>query len=131
MLDPREQEGDAGREFGRGPVERWITLLIGAPLAGGVRDAPMDQIWAAGELGTDLPDPVAQADDVLEPLTGELVQVLRATSGDVDPACPQHAYRVGMKRLGVAAGAARLDHAATQLLGQGLGDLRTPAVARA
>ena len=39
----------------------------------------------AGELGADLADAVAQGDHPVEALAGELVQVLRAPPGDVDP----------------------------------------------
>ena len=85
----------------------------------------------AGELGADLAHAVAEADDVVEAPAGELAEVLGAAAREVDPALAHHPHRVGMQRLGMAAGAGRAHRAAGQLLGERLGHLRARAVARA
>jgi hypothetical protein len=62
-------------------------------------------------FGADLAHAVTEADDVVEALVGELTQVLGATPGDVDAALAHHLNRAGMQRLGMAAGARRIDRA--------------------
>jgi hypothetical protein len=57
--------------------------------------------------------------------------VLGAPPAQIDPAGAHDAHRVGVQRLGVAPGAARLDRATAEPLGQRLGHLRAGAVAGA
>ena len=74
---------------------------------------------------------VAQRDHGVEPVGTELVDVLDAIGADVDPPSAEHANRVGMQRLGMAAGTERMHFPRRHLSQQGLGDLRACAVARA
>ena len=92
----------------------------------GLGHAPVDL-----RLRAHLADPVAEADHAVEPDVGELVQVFRASPGDVDPARPHHAHGAGVQWLGSAAGARRLDRPAGQVLAQRFGHLRAGAVAGA
>jgi hypothetical protein len=88
----------------------------------------VDQVRLTRKLGTDFPHAVAQADHVVEAPAGELAEVLGAATGRVDPALAEDAQRVGVKRLGMTAGADRLDRATRLLLDERLGELRTRAV---
>ena len=85
----------------------------------------------AGELGTDLAHAVAEADHVVKAPAGELAEVLGTATREIDPALSHHPHRVGMQRLGMAAGAGRAHHTGGQLLGQCLGHLGARAIARA
>ena len=102
-----------------------------SPSSGGVGDAPVRRRGVAGELGADLPHPVAQRDDPVEAGPGEPAQVLGRSPGDVDAPLGHDAHGVGMQRLGVAARAAGVDRAVRPVLEQRLGDLRAGAVAGA
>src|SRR5918995_455139 len=128
MLDQLEQKGNPGGELIGGALESGIALLVASPVARRVGDAPVDQVRLTGKLGADLPHAVAEADHVVEALPCELAEVLGAAARWVNPALAQDAQRVGVKRLGMAAGADRLDPAVGELLDQRLGDLRARAV---
>ena len=65
-------------------------------------------VGRAGELGAHLADAVAQRDHVVEPLTPtNSSRCLERRPADVDAALAHDPHRVGMKWLGMAAGAAR------------------------
>ena len=85
---------------------------------------------AADRPGTraDLAHAIAEADDVVEPLPGELAQVLGAPPAS---RARHHPDGVGMQRLGPAAALAASHGAAGQPLAERLGHLRARAVARA
>ena len=100
-------------ELGGGPLERRVGRVVG--VAGSRAGSGMLQwisLGSAGELGAHLAHPVAQADHPVEALAGEHAEVLRAPAGEVDAVLAHHPHRVGVQRLGMAAGAARLDRAA-------------------
>ena len=96
-----------------------------------IADAPVHRLRRAGELGADLPHAVAEADDVVEALVGELAEVLGAAAREIDPALAHHPHRVGVQGLGMAAGAGRAHRAVGEVFGQRLGHLRARAVAGA
>src|SRR4051812_33156236 len=131
LCDRVDEKADASAQLGGAALERRQGVLVGAGLAGRVRDAPVDLLGAAGELGADLAYAVAQADHVVEALGRELVEVLGSAPGQVDAAVAHHSHGVGVQRLWVAARARRAHGAAGELLGEGLGHLRARAVARA
>ena len=129
-----EQEPDAGLQLGGRLLEGRVARLVVAVCVpgGGVGDAPVDGLGAAGELGADLAHPVAQADHPIEALLGEHAQVLRALTGQVDAVLvSHHPHGVGVQGLGVAAGAVGLDQPTGAGPGQSLGHLGAGAVARA
>ena len=97
----------------------------------GVGNAPVHETRMGRELGTDLPDPVAQRDHDVETLRDELVQVLGAVPADVDTALLHHAHRVGVQRLRVAAGAVGPNRSGRHVFEERLRDLRARAVPRA
>ena len=125
------REVDASRELRGGPFKGRQRLVIGSRLSRGVADAPMDRLRRARELGTDLAHAVTEADHVVETLVYELAEVLGAAAGDVESAVAHHPQRVGMQRLGIAAGAGRAHRAGRELLGERLRHLGAGAVARA
>src|SRR5919197_1186858 len=85
-LDRVDEEADASLEFGGGALEGGQRLGVAAGLACRVGDAPMDHVRRARELRADLAHAVAEADHIVEAPVGELVQVLRPLSRDVDAA---------------------------------------------
>ena len=65
-----QEEADARLELGGRALEGGVGLVVAARLRRRVDDAPVDRLWAAGELGADLAHPVAETDDVVEALGG-------------------------------------------------------------
>ena len=106
-----EQVADARLELRRGAFERGGGGPVGWALARGVGNAPVDELRVRRELGTDLADAIAERDHHVEAIGDELVEVLGAVAADVDPASLHDAHRVRMQRLGIAAGAGRVDRA--------------------
>ena len=127
-----EQEPDAGVQLGGRLLEGRVAGVVVGLAGGRVGDAPVDGLGLTGELGAHLAHPVTQADHPVEALVGEQVQMLRRVAGQVDAVLvSHHPHRVGVQRLGMAAGAVRLDGPTGTSPGQRLGHLGTSAVARA
>ena len=112
-------------------LERGIRCGIVVARAGGVGDAPMGGDRRPRKLWADLAHLVAKGDHPVEAVTGEARERLRRTSRNIDAALGHGPHGVGMQRLGMAAGAPGLDRAGGAVLDEGLGDLRTGAVAGA
>src|SRR5215204_4642099 len=74
------KETDPLGQLGGDPLERRIAVGF----TGRVGDAPVDRFGVIGEAGEDLSYPVAQCDHVVEALPGELVEVPRALTRQVD-----------------------------------------------
>ena len=72
---------DAGVDVRGGALEGGVARRRAR---GRVGDAPVRATWVVRELGADLAGPVAQGDHVVEPATGDRVEVPRALAGDVD-----------------------------------------------
>ena len=72
-VDQLQQKPDPGLELLAGALKCRVRVLVGLALLGGIGDAPVDEVRMLGELGTDLPDAVTQADDVTEVVGGELL----------------------------------------------------------
>ena len=107
LFDRREQEADARSRARRRCARTRVASRRRVPARAPGRGCSSGSARGAGELGADLAHPVAEADHAVEALAGELAQVLRAAAGEVDAALAHHPHRVGMQRLGMAAGAAR------------------------
>ena len=82
----------------------------------------------AGELGTDLAHALAEADDVVEPLVGELAEVLGSAARELDPRRTTRTAS-GCSGLGWLPAPAARTAPLGQVLGQRLGHLRAGAVA--
>src|SRR5690606_13454880 len=91
VLDDVKQELDARGEFVRRPGEHRVSVVGVRRLGGRVGHAPVRHPCAPREVRADLADTVAQADHMVEGLTGELVEVLGPAVADVDAALPHHA----------------------------------------
>ena len=99
-----------------GALERRVRGAVRRTLERRVGDAPVHELRVRRELRAHLADAVAQRDHLVEALGDELVEVLGAVRADVDATRPQHADRVRVQRLRVAAGAAGLDRAGRHVL---------------
>src|SRR4051794_12593454 len=94
----------------------------------GIRNAPVDGLRTARELGADFANFVAERHDVFEAAPGVLLQVLAAPVGDVDAVLAHHPDCVRVEVLGTAACAERLDPVAGGLREKSFGDLGAGAV---
>src|SRR3954464_3061222 len=66
----------------------------------GIRNAPVDGLRTARELGADFANFVAERHDVFEAAPGVLLQVLAAPVGDVDAVLAHHRTAFGWRSLG-------------------------------
>src|SRR5690348_6899181 len=92
--DRGEQEADAPLELDGGLLERRFVARAG------IAQAPVHR---PGVLGAYLADPIAERDHDVEAPAGELVEVLGARAGDVEPAARHRRDRVWVHRLRAAA----------------------------
>ena len=108
-----------------GRFSSWFRARV--PGRGGSNGSPA----ACPGTRADLAYAVAEADHVVKGQPDELAEVLGAAGHEVDSALAHDPHRVGMQRLGMAAGADRAHRAGRQLLGQRLRHLGARAIARA
>ena len=89
------------------------SVASSSPARAPGRGCSSGRLGVRRELGADLAHPVAQGDHAVEALAGELARGAwtRAPAMSM-PALAHHPHRVGVQRLRMAAGAARLDRAA-------------------
>src|SRR5689334_21772177 len=104
-----KEEPDARLELLRGPLERRVRGVVRVALERRVRHAPVDELGVVRELWTDLSDPVAQGDHLIEVRSGEAAQVLGLVAGDVDASLGEDSHGVGVEHLGMAPRASSLD----------------------
>ena len=96
---------DADVDVCRRALESGVAGLVAVAGRGRVGNAPVGPLRVARELGARLAGPVAQGDHVVEPATGEGVEVPGSLVGDVD-AERDHAVRA--PRWGAGRGLGRL-----------------------
>ena len=129
-----EQEPDAGLQLGGGLLEGRVAGLVVAaawPAAG----SGMLQWMVSGWPGNSGQTSRTRSHRLItrsKRWSANTLEVLRALTGQVDAVLvPHHPHRVGVQRLGVAAGAVGLDQPTGASPGQRLGHLRAGAVAGA
>ena len=105
--------------------------LVGA-FERGVGNAPVHETRMGRELGTDLPDPVAQRDHHVETLRDELVEMLGAVPADVDTA-PFQRTRTALacNGFGLLPALSASNRSGRHVFEERLRDLRACAVPRA
>lgn len=99
-----KEEAYADFQIGGGSLERWGALLVRSSVGRGIRHAPMDSVRSPRKSGAGFSHAVAECDDVVELLAGELGQVPGATAANSDASLAHDPHRIGTQRLGVTAG---------------------------
>ena len=129
MINKRDQVTDSRNELARGLLKGVFPSSV-VFHGRWVGKTPVDLLRIVRKERAHLSNAVADRDDKVKGLVGELVEMFRALLADINPHPRQDTHRIGMHFGRVAASATDRDTAAAEVPQDALGHLRTRTIVR-